>query len=611
MTKSVLVSVAWPYANGPRHIGHVAGFGVPSDVFARYQRMCGNKVLMVSGTDEHGTPLLVQADKEGVSVKELADRYNRQIVEDLAGLGLSYDLFTRTTTRNHYSVVQELFRGLYDNGYMIKETTMGAVSPSTGRTLPDRYIEGTCPICGADGARGDQCDTCGNQLDPADLIKPVSKINGETPNFIETEHFLLDLPSLAEALEKWLQGRESWRPNVLKFSLNLLDDLRPRAMTRDIDWGIPIPVEGWQDNNAKKLYVWFDAVVGYLSASIEWAYRSGDPEAWREFWNNPDTESYYFMGKDNITFHSQIWPAELLGYAGKGDKGGEAGTYGELNLPTEVVSSEFLTMSGSKFSSSKGVVIYVKDFLREFGPDPLRYFIAVAGPENNDTDFTWDEFVRRVNNELANGWGNLVNRTVSMAHKNFGEVPTPGELSDADKKILALADETFETVGAALAESKFKAGITAAMHLVGEANAYIADQQPWALAKDEEQRERLATVLWTALQVVSDCNVLLTPYLPHTAQKVHETLGREGVWAAAPEIREVCDDLPVSLVGVGLPEENQSYPVITGDYESQQATWGRVDVVPGTPLAKPKPLIQKLDPELGETGPEWAPVQSA
>lgn len=611
MTKSVLVSVAWPYANGPRHIGHVAGFGVPSDVFARYQRMCGNKVLMVSGTDEHGTPLLVQADKEGVSVKELADRYNRQIVEDLAGLGLSYDLFTRTTTRNHYSVVQELFRGLYDNGYMIKETTMGAVSPSTGRTLPDRYIEGTCPICGADGARGDQCDTCGNQLDPADLIKPVSKINGETPNFIETEHFLLDLPSLAGALEKWLQGRESWRPNVLKFSLNLLDDLRPRAMTRDIDWGIPIPVEGWQDNNAKKLYVWFDAVIGYLSASIEWAYRSGNPEAWREFWNNPATESYYFMGKDNITFHSQIWPAELLGYAGKGEKGGEAGTYGELNLPTEVVSSEFLTMSGSKFSSSKGVVIYVKDFLREFGPDPLRYFIAVAGPENNDTDFTWDEFVRRVNNELANGWGNLVNRTVSMAHKNFGEVPTPGELSDADKKILALADETFETVGAALAESKFKAGITAAMHLVGEANAYIADQQPWALAKDEDQRERLATVLWTALQVVSDCNVLLTPYLPHTAQKVHETLGREGVWAAAPEIREVCDDLPVSLVGVGLPEENQNYPVITGDYESQQAKWGRVDVVPGTPLAKPKPLIQKLDPELGETGPEWAPVQSA
>ncbi len=609
MTQSVLVSVAWPYANGPRHIGHVAGFGVPSDVFARYQRMIGNEVLMISGTDEHGTPLLVQADKENVTVRELADRYNRQIVEDLAGLGLSYDLFTRTTTRNHYAVVQELFRGLHDNGYMIKETTMGAVSPSTGRTLPDRYIEGTCPLCGADGARGDQCDNCGNQLDPADLINPVSKVNGETPKFVETEHFLLDLPSLAEALGEWLRGREDWRPNVLKFSLNLLEDLRPRAMTRDIDWGVPIPVDGWSDNNAKKLYVWFDAVIGYLSASIEWAWRSGNPEAWKQWWQNPEAESFYFMGKDNITFHSQIWPAELLGYAGKGAKGGELHEYGEINLPTEVVSSEFLTMSGSKFSSSKGVVIYVKDFLAEFGPDPLRYFIAVAGPENTDTDFTWDEFVRRVNNELANGWGNLVNRTVSMAHKNFGEVPTPGELTDADTAILDLAAKTFDIAGENLALSKFKNGITAAMHVVGEANAYIADQEPWKLAKDESQRERLATVLWTALQVVSDCNTLLTPYLPHIAQQVHETLGREGVWAAKPEIREVTDDMPVDLVGVGLPEEGASYPVITGDYREQQAVWERVDVVPGTPLHKPQPLIRKLDPELAETGPEWAPVQ--
>lgn len=338
MTKSVLTAVAWPYANGPRHIGHVAGFGVPSDVFSRYQRMSGAQVLMVSGTDEHGTPLLVQAEKEGVTVQELADRYNRQIVTDLAGLGLSYDLFTRTTTRNHYAVVQELFRGLYANGYMVKQTAMGAISPSTGRTLPDRYIEGTCPICGASGARGDQCDHCGNQLDPADLIDPVSKINGETPQFVETEHFLLDLPALAEELTVWLQERKDWRPNVLKFSLNLLKDIRPRAMTRDIDWGVPIPIEGWQDNNAKKLYVWFDAVVGYLSASIEWAYRAGRPEAWREFWCNPETRSYYFMGKDNITFHSQIWPAELLGYRGIGSRGGEGGELGQLQLPTEVVS---------------------------------------------------------------------------------------------------------------------------------------------------------------------------------------------------------------------------------------------------------------------------------
>lgn len=610
MTKSVLTAVAWPYANGPRHIGHVAGFGVPSDVFARYQRMTGANVLMVSGTDEHGTPLLVQAEKEGLTVQELADRYNRQIVHDLAGLGLSYDLFTRTTTRNHYAVVQELFRGLYDNGYMVKETTMGAISPSTGRTLPDRYIEGTCPICGADGARGDQCDNCGNQLDPADLINPVSKINGETPQFVETEHFLLDLPALADALSAWLKERQDWRPNVLKFSLNLLEDIRPRAMTRDIDWGVPIPIEGWQDNNAKKLYVWFDAVVGYLSASIEWAYRIGEPEAWRTFWTNPDAVSYYFMGKDNITFHSQIWPAELLGYRGEGSREGTVGQLGSLELPTEVVSSEYLTMSGSKFSSSKGVVIYVKDFLEEFGADPLRYFIAVAGPENNDTDFTWDEFVRRINNELANGWGNLVNRTVSMAHKNFGEVPTPGELSDADQAILDLASRTFDEAGDALSHSRFKQGITKIMHVVGEANAYIAEQEPWKLAKDETQRERLATVLWTALQVVSDCNTMLTPFLPHTAQAVHETLGRDGVWAALPEVVEVTDDQPVEPVGAGLPEKGRSYPVIMGNYRDQQAVWKRIDVVPGTALSKPRPLIAKLDPELAETGPSWAPVNS-
>ena len=610
MTKSVLTAVAWPNANGPRHIGHGAGFGVPSDVFARYQRMTGANVLMVSGTDEHGTPLLVQAEKEGLTVQELADRYNRQIVHDLAGLGLSYDLFTRTTTRNHYAVVQELFRGLHDNGYMVKETTMGAISPSTGRTLPDRYIEGTCPICGAEGARGDQCDNCGNQLDPADLLNPVSKINGETPQFVETEHFLLDLPALADALSAWLKERQDWRPNVLKFSLNLLEDIRPRAMTRDIDWGVPIPIEGWQDNNAKKLYVWFDAVVGYLSASIEWAYRIGEPEAWRTFWTNPDAVSYYFMGKDNITFHSQIWPAELLGYRGEGSREGTVGQLGSLELPTEVVSSEYLTMSGSKFSSSKGVVIYVKDFLEEFGADPLRYFIAVAGPENNDTDFTWDEFVRRVNNELANGWGNLVNRTVSMAHKNFGEVPTPGELSDADQAILDLASRTFDEAGDALNHSRFKQGITKIMHVVGEANAYIAEQEPWKLAKDETQRERLATVLWTALQVVSDCNTMLTPFLPHTAQAVHETLGRDGVWAALPEVVEVTDDQPVEPVGAGLPEKGRSYPVIMGNYRDQQAVWTRIDVVPGTALSKPRPLIAKLDPELAETGPSWARVNS-
>ena len=320
--KHILTAAAWPYANGPRHIGHVSGFAIPSDMFSRYQRMAGNKVLMVSGTDEHGTPIQVQADKEGVSTREIVDRYNGVISNDLAHLGVSYDLFTRTTTRNHYAVVQEMFLTLLKNGYIFPKTTLGAISPSTGRTLPDRYIEGTCPICGYPGARGDQCDNCGNQLDPTDLIDPKSKINGETPLFAEQEHFFLDLPAFTDALATWLKSKEgSWRPNVLKFSLNLLDDLQPRAITRDLDWGVPVPLDGWRDRNDKRIYVWFDAVIGYLSASIEWARRSGDPDAWRAWWNDGNAEAYYFMGKDNIVFHSEIWPAMLLGYNGPGRQG--------------------------------------------------------------------------------------------------------------------------------------------------------------------------------------------------------------------------------------------------------------------------------------------------
>ena len=580
---NVLTAVAWPYANGPRHIGHVSGFGVPSDVFSRYMRMAGHDVLMVSGTDEHGTPILVQADQEGVSPRELADRYNRVIVEDLRALGLSYDLFTRTTTRNHALVAQEMFKTVHKNGYLIEKQTSGAISPSTGRTLPDRYIEGTCPICGYDGARGDQCDNCGNQLDPTDLINPRSRINGEKPKFISTEHFFLDLPALADALGDWLRSRQGWRPNVLKFSLNLLDDLRPRAMTRDLDWGIPVPLDGWSDNPNKRLYVWFDAVIGYLSAAIEWARRGDDPEAWRKWWSDPAALQYYFMGKDNITFHSQIWPAELLAYDGKGAKGGSPGKYGELNLPTEVVSSEFLTMEGRKFSSSRQVVIYVRDFLARYQPDALRYFIAVAGPETHDTDFTWSEFLRRTNDELVAGWGNLVNRSISMAAKNFGGVPTPGELTETDRALLARAAAAFEPVGQLIGTHRQKAAITEAMRVVAEANKYLSESAPWKLGED---RDRQGTILHTALQVVSDCNTMLSPFLPHSAQRVHELLGGTGTVAPQPEVREV-DDL----------DGGPGYPVLTGEY-SEVPAWASTPLPAGRALAKPKPVFTKLDPSI-------------
>ena len=593
----ILSAVAWPYANGPRHIGHVAGFGVPSDVFSRYMRMAGHDVLMVSGTDEHGTPILVAADGAGVSARELADQNNRLIVEDLVALGLSYDLFTRTTAGNHYRVVQDMFATVRDNGYMIEQVTRAAISPSTGRTLPDRYIEGTCPICGAEGARGDQCDTCGNQLDPTDLISPRSRINGETPEFVETTHWFLDLPALAQALGAWLDEREAsgtWRPNVIKFSQNLLGDIRPRAMTRDIDWGIPVP--GWEDQPTKRLYVWFDAVIGYLSASIEWARRTGDPEAWRKWWNDPEALSYYFMGKDNIVFHSQIWPAELLGYNGQGAKGGAPGDLGVLNLPTEVVSSEFLTMEGKKFSSSHGIVIYVRDFLSRYQADALRYFISAAGPETSDSDFTWAEFVRRTNGELVAGWGNLVNRTASMIAKKFGEIPTPGELEDIDRALLDAVEAGFETVGNLIRHHRQKAALSEAMRLVGEANKYVTDTEPFKL-KAPEQQERLATVLWTLAQAVTDLNLMLSPFLPHAANDIDRVMGGTGEIAPMPYIEEVAELDPQVLPADF--EGRNGYPIITGDY-TNVPTWERHSITPGTPIAKPTPVFVKLDESIVE-----------
>ena len=581
--RTILSAPAWPYANGPRHIGHVSGFALPCDMFSRYQRMAGNRVLMVSGTDEHGTPIQVQADAEGVSARALADRYNRIIVDDLTSLGMTYDLFTRTTTLNHYAVTQEIFTRLLQNGYIFAKTTLGAISPSTGRTLPDRYIEGTCPICGYPSARGDQCDNCGNQLDPADLINPRSKINGETPVFTETEHYFLDLPAFAEVLGTWLQTKAGhWRPNVLKFSLNLLDDLQPRAITRDLDWGVPVPLDGWRDRPDKRIYVWFDAVIGYLSASVEWARRSGDPDAWRAWWNDPGAESYYFMGKDNIVFHAEIWPAMLLGYNGQGDKGGTPGPLGTLNLPTEVVSSEYLTMEGRKFSSSRSVVIYVRDFLARYDVDALRYYVAIAGPENQDTDFTWSEFVRRNNDELVATWGNLVNRAVSFAARNIGSVPGAGPLTDLDQALLAQSRAAFGAVGGHLGSSRFKFAINEAMRRISEANKYFSEQAPWKLR--ESDPERMRTVLHVALQLVDDAKTLLTPFLPRSSQQVFEMLHPEepATWSDMPRIDEVDED--------GGP----SYPVITGTYDGL-ARWASVPLRPGTPLAVPKPLFTKLD----------------
>jgi methionyl-tRNA synthetase len=555
----------------------VVGFAVPADIYARYHRLKGNDVLMVSGTDEHGTPVMVSADRESVSPREIADRYNQLIREDLRDLGITYDCFTRTTTSNHARVTTDMFRTLYDHGWLVEQTTLGAFSASTGNTLPDRYIEGTCPICGYPQARGDQCDNCGNQLDPSDLINPRSIIDGTTPEFRETKHLFLDLPRFADRLRAWIESKTSWRQNVRNFSLSLVDTLKPRAMTRDIDWGIPVPVEGYPEDT-KRIYVWFDAVIGYLSASVEAAANRGTPEVWREWWQNPSSHHAYFMGKDNIVFHTIIWPSMLMGYGNGGELGG--GT-AELHLPDDVVASEFLTMEGRQLSTSRSVVIYVRDVLERYDPDPIRYFLTAAGPETQDSDFSWAEFLRRNNDELLANWGNLVNRTLANAYRNFGEVPVPGGLTEEDHEALAAIAAGFETVGKLIEEGRFRAAIVEAMRLSSIGNQYVDHQAPWAVIKDD--RERAATILYVALRIVDSLKIILTPFLPFSSQKLHELLGYEG-WLAGPLVfRDVEED------------GDNKHTILTGEYSSWVGDWQPSDLPPGQKLNEPEPLFRKLD----------------
>jgi methionyl-tRNA synthetase len=442
---------------------------------------------------------------------------------------------------------------------------MGAISPSTGRTLPDRYIEGTCPICGYDGARGDQCDNCGNQLDPIDLINPRSRINGETPVFGEEEHYMLDLPAFTETLGTYLQSKQGeWRPNVLKFALNLLDDMRPRAYTRDLDWGVPVPLPGWEDNPHKRIYVWFDAVIGYLSASIEWAAQRGEPDAWKDWWQSPSTH-YYVMGKDNITFHTVMWPAILMGA-------------GDLHLPDAIVASEFLHMEGKKLSTSRGQVVYVRDMLDRYDADALRYYLMIAGPENQDTDFTWTEFVRRNNDELVATWGNLVHRTLVNVHRNFGEVPTPN-LTEREHGIIGEVEEALGTVEHLLEQARFQVALKYAMTMAAKVNVYLGTEQPWHTIKTD--RERAGSVLYAALRCVDNLKTMLTPFLPFSSQRLHRMLGYDDVIAPQPDVRH-------------FTEEGGSHTVITGDYPSDNR-WRVSELAPGRMLPQPEALFKRLD----------------
>ena len=580
MSEKILVSVAWPYANGPLHLGHIAGAYLPSDIFARYHRLKGNAVLMVSGSDSHGTPITVQADMEGISAREVFERNHANFLDMWQQLGISFDLFTHTDTENHHRVSQDMFLQLRENKFLFQQTQKQLYSETSRRFLPDRYVEGKCPICGFENARGDQCDNCGNILDATQLINPKSKIDGSTPVVRETEHFFLDLPAFTERLVNYLGDKGHWRPNVMNFVLNYLKrGLQPRPITRDLDWGIPVPLPGF---DGKCLYVWFEAVIGYLSASIEWARNNDKPGAWKEWWYNRDAKTYYFVGKDNIPFHAIIWPAQLMG-TGRLYEDDSARTF---NLPADVPANEFLNLEGAQFSKSRNWAVWAPDYLLRYDADPLRYYLTANAPEQRDTEFTWADFIRRNNDELVATWGNLVNRSLSFTNKNFnGRIPQPGLMAQADVRLLAQIDVAFGPIGDMIAACKFKQALGEVMALAREVNKYLDESAPWFEVKKD--RSRTSTIMYVTLRAIDSLKVLFAPFLPFTGQRLHLMLGHSGDLLCKQIVREYA-------------EATRRHAALTYDYRAVTVQWKPSQLPVGQSLGPIAPLFEKLDPKIAE-----------
>ena len=537
MGERILIGVAWPYADGPLHLGHIAGAYLPADIFARYHRTKRNEVLMVSGSDMHGTPITIKAEREGKKPSEIATQYHQQFLDSWQKLGISFDLFTDTDTANHAEVSQDIFLALLNKGYIYKATVSQPFCPNCRRFLTDRYIEGTCPYCYSSGARGDQCDDCGKPINAAELIDPKCSFCGATPRFKDSAHFFLRLSAFRDRLLDWVKQQTHWRQNVLNFTISYLEGgLKDRAITRDISWGIPVPVDGFE---GKCLYVWFEAVIGYLSAAKEWAKSSGDEEKWRCFWQDNTTKVYNFIGKDNIIFHTVIWPAMLMGY-------------GNLNLPYDVPSNEFLTIEGRKLSTSRNWAVWLPDYLSRYAPDPLRYFLSINMPETGDTDFSWREFLRRNNNELVATYGNLVHRVLTFTYRSFnGCVPTHSNydvlckymddlsvdisvdmyklnlsIDESTANMIEDTKEDFRSVSMNLSKCQFKQAIMWAMQLAQETNQYLDKKSPWKIIK--EDRQAAADSLYVALYVISCLKTILYPFLPFSSQRLHRFLGFKG-----------------------------------------------------------------------------------
>jgi methionyl-tRNA synthetase len=581
MSDPILVAVAWPYANAEIHVGNLTGADLPADIFARYQRLRGNDVLMVSGSDSHGTPITIRADAEKTTAEEVYKRFHNSFLDLFQKLGLTYDLFTTTHTSNHFDISQKMFLALKQNGFLYTHKELQWYAPSQERFLPDRYVEGTCYICGYTNARSDQCDKCGNLLEASKLIDPRSKVDGTTPELRETEHYYLDLSKLEPEIVEFLRQRESyWRPNVLRQSLGQIgtDGLRGRAITRDLEWGIPVPLEGW---NGKCLYVWFEAVIGYLSAAIEWAAIQGDSEAWRNWWTNPNARAYYFIGKDNIPFHAVIWPAELMGASDAfGDLMGLQGNK-KLTLPYDVPANEFMNLEGQKISGSRNWAVWGLDFLSRYDPDPLRYYLTVNMPETHDSDWDWNEFYHRNNDELVATWGNLANRVLSFAYKHWeGKVPEPGELRPIDQEILATVEAGFQTVGAEFEAVHLRGALAEAMRLASEVNKYLDTTAPWFEIKTN--KDGAAKSIYTAMRAIDSIKVLLAPFLPHTSEKLNTFLGYSKPLFGEQSTETLSDDLGEHIV-------------LRYNGETASGRWEPSRLAPGATFVQPQPLFRKLD----------------
>jgi methionyl-tRNA synthetase len=584
MSENILISIAWPYANAEIHVGNITGSHLPGDIVARYHRLLGDNVLVVSGTDSHGTPVTLRSDAEGLPVLEVYQRFHNQFLHLFKKAGISYDLFTTTHTQNHFKVSQSMFLALLKNGFLYTESRPQWYSPSARRFLPDRYVEGTCYLCGFEGARSDQCDHCGNVLEPEKLLNPRSKVDGSTPELRETEHFFLDLSKLEPDVAAFLRERQHyWRDTVVGQSLGQIETegLLPRPITRDLDWGVPVPVEGW---SGKCIYVWFEAVIGYLSATIEWARISGKPEVWHDWWTDPSAKSYYFIGKDNIFFHAAQWPAQLEGAGKEFVEIFEEGTGKPLNLPYDVPANQFMNLEGQKISGSRNWAVWGLDFLERYDPDQLRYYLTVNMPEFRDSDWDWAEFVARNNNELVANWGNLANRVLSFAYKHWdGHVPAPQTLRPADEEILTRVEAGFQSVGELLNAVKLRAALGEALRISSEVNKYLDTCAPWFEIKND--KAAAAQTIYTALRAIDSLKLFFAPIVPFSSERLHTYLGYTQPLFGEQYIEEQTDSLGVHNVLRYRPAQ-------------PGGCWQASQLPKGQALQAPAPLFKKLDEKL-------------